>query len=139
MSTQARLSERLIGLFAYFVEWGTTVDAQVVSATIVPDASPTSNWLSIGTVLPGAAFGTEEDDDSYLAPSPAGGFERVERKNVMQDNLTLQTRQMSGLVDRLQMGLNSPIVQGTAQAPLTQEQADQLNAALPGCLLFVGI
>jgi len=26
-----------------------------------------------------------------------------------------------------------------AQVRLTQEQADQLNAALPGCLLFVGI
>jgi hypothetical protein len=117
MSNQARLAERLIGLFAFFVENGTTVDSQTVSATVVPDASPTSNWLSLGTVLPGASFGLEEDDDSYLAPSAAGGFEKVERMNVMQDILTLQTREMTGIVDRLQMGLASAIVEGTPQSP----------------------
>jgi hypothetical protein len=121
MSNQARLAERLIGLFAFFVENGTTVDAQTVSSTVVPDASPTSNWLSLGTVLPGAAFGLEEEDDSYLAPSEAGGFEKVDRKNVMQDFLSLQTRQMSGIVDRLQMGLASVIVEGTPQSPHVQK------------------
>jgi len=117
MSNQARLSERLIGLFAYFVENGTTVDAQTVSATVVPDASPTTNWLRLGTILPGAAFGLQEEDDSYLSPSPSGGFERIDRMNVMQDFITLQTREMSGIVDRLQMGLNSAIVEGTPQSP----------------------
>lgn len=117
MANQARLAERLIGLFAFFVENGTTVDSQTVSSTVVPDASPTSNWLSLGTVLPGAAFGVDEDDDSYLAPSAAGGFEKIDRMNVMQDFLTLQTREMSGIVDRLQMGLSAAITEGTAQSP----------------------
>lgn len=117
MSNQARLAERLIGLFAFFVENGTTVDTQTVSSTVVPDASPTTNWLKLGTVLPGASFGLEEEDDSYLAPSAAGGFEKIDRMNVMQDFLTMQTREMSGIVDRLQMGLASAIVQGTAQSP----------------------
>lgn len=117
MSNQARLTERLIGLFAFFVENGTTVDAQTVSSTIVPDASPTTNWLKIGTVLPGASFGVEEEDDGYLAPSASGGFRKIDRMNVVQDFLTFQTREMSGIVDRLQHGLSAAIVEGTAQTP----------------------
>jgi hypothetical protein len=117
MSNVARSAERLIGLFAYFVELGATVDTQTISSTVFPDASPTSNWPSIGTILPGAAWGVDEEDDSYLAPALTGGFRKVDRMNVIQDFLTFQTRQMSAIVDRLQHGLAGAIVEGTAQTP----------------------
>jgi hypothetical protein len=117
MSNVARLHERLIGLFAMFVEDGATVDAQMISSTVFPDASPTDNWPLIGTILEGAAFSVEENDDGYMAPVAGGGFRKVDRMNVVQDALTFRTREMSGIVDRLQMGLNSAIVEGTAQNP----------------------
>lgn len=117
MSNVVRLHERIEGLFAFFVEDGASVDSQTISSSVFPDASPTDNWPSIGTILEGAGFGTEERDDSYMAPSSAGGFEKVESMIADQDFLEIQTRQMSGIVDRLLFGLNSAIVEGTAQSP----------------------
>lgn len=119
---QARLAERLIGLFAYFAENGSSFDtgpSQTVTSALYPDSTPSAaaNWPVLGTVLPGASFSVEEEDDGYLAPSASGGFRKVDRKNVIQDMLTFQTREMSGLVDRLQHGLAAAITEGTAQTP----------------------
>lgn len=117
MSNVARSAERLIGLFVHFVENGATVDTQTISSTVFPDASPLSNWPSFGPILPGAAWGVDEEDDSYLAPALSGGFRKVDRKNVIQDFLNFQCRNMSAIVDRLQHGLSAAIVEGTAQTP----------------------
>lgn len=133
MSNVARSAERLIGLFAYFVENGAIVDAQTISSTVFPDASPTTNWPSLGPILPGASFGVEEEDDGYLAPSLSGGFRKVDRMNVIQDFLTFQCRNMSAIVDRLQHGLAGPIVEGTAATPFANS-----NRFVRGWLLIQG-
>lgn len=129
----ARSAERLIGLLAFFVENGASVDGQTISSSVFPDASPTSNWPSIGNILPGAAWGVDEEDDSYLAVSLSGGFRKVDRMNVIQDFLTFQTREMSGIVDRLQHGLAAAIVEGTAQTPFANS-----NRFVRGWLLIQG-
>lgn len=117
MATIVRSAERLIGLFAFFVEEGATVDGQTISASVFPDNSPTSNWPSIGTVLPGSAYEVDEEDDSYLKPLPGGGHRRINKKIVMEDRLRVQTREMSGLVDRLLHGLTGPVTEGTPMSP----------------------
>ncbi len=120
MANQARLAERLIGLFAYFVENGTSTSEEppaAINEGAYPDADPPDNWLSLGTILPGAQFETEEQDDDYLAPSSAGGFRQVQSRFVMSDTLRFQSREMNELVDRLQFGLSAKISEGTAVAP----------------------
>ena len=114
MANIARTSERLRGLFAYFVEEGTTVDAVTVSATAMPDADPTSNWLSFGTVLPGARFETETESDPYNELQSGGGFLKRNRERTVADYLVFQTREMNEHADRLELGVSGAIAEDTA-------------------------
>lgn len=112
------LAEILIGGFAYFVESGTTVDTQTVSSTVKPDVDPTTNWTAstLGDIL-NFKFGDEKVDMSYQRPLSSGGYEKVNRSHVVQDFVTIKTRQMGELVARLQHGLSAEIATGTAQTP----------------------
>jgi len=112
------LSEILLGGFGFFVESGTTVDAQTVSALIKPDVDPIENWTAgaLGSILD-FKFGIVEEDSSFSRPSPAGGREKVNRKFVVQDFVDIETREMAELVWRLQQGFTAKIVEGTAQTP----------------------
>lgn len=110
------LEELFIGSFAYCIPLGVTVDGNVVSATSKPDGVPTSNWTdySLGSVL-SFVPGVVEVDRSYSRPGPAGPWELVPRKVVVQDYIDLKTREMGELLLRLQFGLSSEIALGTAQ------------------------
>lgn len=112
------LLELLIGGFAYFVESGLTVDAQTISATVKPDTDPTTNWTdaTLGTVL-NFKYGNEKTDSPFMRPLPSGGYEKVNRSFVTQDFVTIQTRETSELVLRLQSGVSAIIAEGTAQTP----------------------
>lgn len=118
MALVARSAERVVGLFAYFIENGASVDSQTVSINVLPDADPISNWPSFGDVLPGAQWETETESDPYMQLH-ANRYVRRDVEDVVADYLTFQTRQMNGLVDRLQFGAAAAIVEGTAQSPMT--------------------
>jgi hypothetical protein len=117
MSAPALL-ERLIGKFAYFIPAGSVVDTLTVSATVKPDASPTTNWTDyfLGSVI-SAKHDPEIEDNSFKKASASGGFEKVSRKKVIADVITLKTREMGEPQLRLQFGLGAAIVEGTAQTP----------------------
>ncbi len=117
MSAPALL-ERLIGCFAYFIPNGSTVDALTISPTVKPDGDPATNWTNyfLGSVI-SAKHDAEVQDNSFLKASPAGGFEKVPRKKVLQDMITMKTREMGEAQLRLQYGLSAAIVEGTAQTP----------------------
>jgi hypothetical protein len=110
------LEELFLGSFAYFIPLGVTVDGGVVSATSKPDGVPTSNWsdFSLGAVM-GFVPGVEQQDNSFLAPSAFGGWEKKPRKKVIADFIDLKTREMGEILLRLQFGLSSEIELGTAQ------------------------
>lgn len=110
------LEELFLGSFAYFIPLGVTVDGNVVSATAKPDGVPTANWTdySLGSVL-SFVPGVEEVDRSFYRPGPAGPWEKVPRSVVVGDYIDLKTREMGELLLRLQFGLASEIVLGTAQ------------------------
>lgn len=112
------LSEIIIGGFAYFVEAGLTVDAQTIGPSVKPDNDPLSNWTdhTLGTVL-NFKPDNVKIDSPYLEPQPSGGHALKNRSFVTQDFLVIQTREMSELVWRLQMGLTAQIAEGTAQTP----------------------
>jgi hypothetical protein len=112
------LQEIILGGFAYFVESGLTVDAQTISATVKPDTDPTTNWTNatLGNVL-NFKFGNESIDSPFMQALPSGGHQKINRSYVVQDFLTLQTREMNELIWRLQAGLTVVIAEGTAQTP----------------------
>lgn len=112
------LTEILIGGFAYFIPSGSSVDSQTVSSTVKPDTAPATNWTTntLGDIL-NFKFGKEEEDASYLAPQASGGYAKINRKFVVQDYVTLKTRQMGEIVHRLSMGVTAEIALGTAQTP----------------------
>jgi len=116
------LEEILLGGFAYFIESGLTVDAQTISATVKPDTDPTTNWTdhTLGNVLD-FKFGVVEKDSPFMKNLPSGGKVQVNRKFVIQDFVTLKTREMNELVWRLQHGLTAKIAEGTAQTPGLQQ------------------
>lgn len=115
------LAERFLGGFAWFVEKGTTVDAQTVSHLIKPDMVPATNWTdrSLGDIL-SLKPGNVSEDRSFGRPSIFGGWETVPKSFVKTDYLDLKSRQMGELLLRLQFGLTSPIVEGTAQTPFAK-------------------
>lgn len=110
------LEELFLGSFAYLIPLGVTVDAAVVSATSKPDGDPTTNWTdySLGSVM-SFVPGVEEQDNSYMAPSAFGAWEKRPRKRVIADYIDLKTREMGELLLRLQFGLPAEIALGTAQ------------------------
>ncbi len=114
------LQEILIGGFAYFLEAGTTVNAQVISPLIKPANTPATNWTD-GTLgdIQDFKFQTDKIEDSYLRTAASGGYEKINRMYTTQDFLTLKTRQMNEMVWRLQHGLGAKINEATAQAPGT--------------------
>lgn len=112
------LTDILIGAFAYFIPAGTTVDSGTVSETVKPDIVPPENWtaFTIGNVL-NFKFGDEKVDIPKLVPLASGGYAKVNKSIVVQDWVTLKTREMGELVHRLQFGLAAAIATGTAQTP----------------------
>lgn len=110
--------ERFLGGFAWFVEKGLTVDAQVVSHLIKPDVTPATNWTdhSLGSIL-SLVLDSETTDRSYMAPSVSGGWEKRQRGIVMRDFIQMKSREMGELLLRLQFGLNAVIVEDAAQTP----------------------
>jgi hypothetical protein len=108
------LQEIIIGGFAYFIENGVSG----ASPTSKPTSTPTTAWVagSIGTVLD-FKYGKDVTDLSFLSPLPAGGREKINREHTNQEFITIKTREMSEIVWRLQTGVNSAIVEGTAQTP----------------------
>ncbi|RYD38764.1 MAG: hypothetical protein EOP87_00930 [Verrucomicrobiaceae bacterium] len=121
------LLERLIGCFAYFIPGGTLVDALTVSATVKPDIVPLDNWTAynLGSILTYRHV-PEIEDNSFKKASPSGGWEKAIRKKVVSDALLLKTREMGEPQLRLEFGLLSAIVEGTAQSPFanTARQID---------------
>jgi len=116
MSDVAMKERLLLGAFAFFIEAGTTVDGQTVSASIKPDATPLSNWPNLGAIE-NSKFEREEDEEEFLEPRVQGGYDKPKIPQVVNDYLILTTNHTSEFFHRLQMGLASPIVPGTAQAP----------------------
>jgi hypothetical protein len=112
------LAEILIGAFAFFIENGTSVDSQTVSSTVKPDTDPATNWTaySIGDVI-NCKFSEESVDLPYLKPLTSGGYAKINKKMVVQDFVTMKTRQMGEMIARMQHGLASAIATGTAQTP----------------------
>lgn len=108
------LQEIFVGGFAYFIENGVSS----ASATSKPSSSPLTPWTdgTLGTVLD-FKYGNEKIDSSFLRPLPQGGREKVNRSFVTQDFVTIKTREMGEIVHRLQMGVKTKIVEGTAQTP----------------------
>jgi len=126
MSTPA-LRDILLGGFAYFIESGTVItDATpspytspyTVSATVKPDIDPATNWTahSLGNILD-FKFGVEEEDYPVMRVLPNGSRVKVPRKIVVADFLDLTAQEMNELCLRLQHGVTTKIVEGTAQTP----------------------
>ena len=116
MADVARLNRLLIGSFAYFIQEGVTIDSVTVAGTAKPDNNPTSNWLSLGAVEE-IKFEDDRYDDKFLTPSEAGGYYQENQSIVIADYLNIRTSHMNELVERMQFGLSSVIVAGTAQEP----------------------
>jgi hypothetical protein len=113
-------TEILIGGFAYFIPAGTVVDGTTVAGSSAgkPDTDPATNWTaySIGDVL-NFKFGDERVDIASLVPLASGGYAKKNKSIVVQDFVTLKTRQMGEIIHRLQFGLAAAIATGTAQTP----------------------
>lgn len=116
----ARLDERAIGLFAYFAEDGTQTDEGIssvtISETVLPDADPTTNWKSCGSILPGATRGIEDVEDSYM-DLVGDRFVKREVRRVVADYINFETRQMNQLVDAMSMGVATDFTEDTDISP----------------------
>jgi hypothetical protein len=115
--------ERFIGGFAWFIEAGLTVDAQTITPLIKPDVTPLTNWTdrSLGDIL-SLKLESKSEDRSYKRPSTGGGWEIVPRTVIMQDSIAMKSRQMGEQLLRLQFGLETTIVEGTAQTPFANSE-----------------
>lgn len=112
----ARAANRVVGLTAYFVELGATVDSETVDFDAFPDADPVTNWPSLGEILEGATYELEEDDDSYKAFDPVlRRWVKKTSKLVIADYLNFKTRGINEFVERIAMGLDAAVSAGTAQ------------------------
>lgn len=116
MSNMAMLADRLIGGFAYFVEEGVSVDGSAVSASYLPDNTPTDNWPSAGKIL-NVTPSKEEVADSVNCPRAAGGWGKEDRMIVLADYLDFELKSFNEWVHRMQWGLASAIALDTAYAP----------------------
>lgn len=112
------LRDILLGGFAFFVESGTTVDLQIVSATVKPDMVPPDNWTdaTLGNILD-FKYGVDEEDHPILRVLPNGSRVKMPRKIVVSDYIDITSQEMSELVLRLQHGVTTKIMEGTAQTP----------------------
>ena len=108
------LQELFIGGFAYFIESGVAG----ATPTSKPTSTPLTEWTNatLGSVLD-FKYGNEKLESSFLRSLPSGGREKINRSFVVQDFLTLKTREMNELVWRLQAGVTTKIAEGTAQTP----------------------
>jgi hypothetical protein len=116
MADVARKSRLIIGAFAYFINEGASIDSVTVAGTAKPDNSPTSNWLSLGAIEE-VKFDDVRSSEKFITPSEAGGYYEEQEDYITGDFINLRTSHMNELVERLQFGLNSVIVAGTAQEP----------------------
>lgn len=113
--------ELLIGRFAHFVPMGTVIalgdgeDSMTVDAFNKPDITPTSNWLAftLGPVL-SAVPGVETEDQGFKRATLAG-YRKVPRNVVRADYIDWKTREMTEEQMRMQFGMATKIVHGTAQ------------------------
>ncbi|BCU75984.1 hypothetical protein [Luteolibacter sp. LG18] len=118
MTPTFMLEADLIGALVFFVEDGTEVDSLVVGETVIPDFTPISNWPSLGNIQE-SGFSNEGTDDPFYRVMPSGKQIKVPRKWTNADMFAFTADEMHELSWRLQMGLPSRIVLGTAQSPGT--------------------
>jgi hypothetical protein len=116
-----KLEKLIIGNFAYFVEGGTTVDATEVSITAYPDVDPITNWESLGCITE-TEFETEKETDTDYCPSPTGGYSKIEEEQTVRDLIKMKCRDTSEPFWRMLLGLNSKIVDETAQTPFINKR-----------------
>lgn len=132
MSDMAMLADRLVGGFAFFVEAGVTVDGSAVSASYLPDNSPTDNWPSAGKILT-ATPSVETQADPVNVPRAGGGYIKEDRQIVLADYIDLELKSFNEWVHRQQWGLAAAIALDTAYAPFAT-----VDRAIRGGMLLQG-
>lgn len=115
-----RARKELLSGFLFFVEAGETVDTQVISATIKPDNSPTTNWTDRPDqtkIEIEHTYIVEED----MVPSAQGGFVSQETRYRTGSKISFTDRNISEQWERMSYGLKTKIAATTAQLPFAAQ------------------
>lgn len=118
MSAPTLVRRELTNARLYFIPNGETVDSVVVANALWPDNIPTSNYTSyqfadIETVKEAKEVNTE----TFQVPKSSGGYFEDVEETVKSRKWTASTAKTNSYLKKLEHGLETVPVVGTAQAP----------------------
>lgn len=120
MAAPTLLRRELKNARMYFIPSGETVDAVTVANATWPDNNPTTNWTAYE--IPEIEDVKEENTvkkESFTIPDAGGGYREEEEEMVTRRMWKASTHKTSIYLKKLQHGLATIPVVGTAIAPGT--------------------
>lgn len=116
MSTIGMTYRHFVSPLVYIVEAGTVIGVDTIGQGIKPAATPPDNWPQM-TCVGGVAQGIETENDEYWCTNEQGLWVKKNETIPVQDYFDITLSKANEISERLQMGVQNKIVQGTAQKP----------------------
>jgi hypothetical protein len=118
MAAFTTIRRELLNARVYFVPTGESVDAVTVSETAWPDNSPTTNWTNYQLHDTETIKAEREyEEETFKIPRSTGGYNDDIEKTLKSVKYTGVTAKTNSLLKKLEHGLSTVPVVGTAQAP----------------------
>lgn len=131
MAAPTTIRRELLNARVYFIPAGETVDSVLVAEALWPDNSPTTNWTAFQLQdTETLKVEREYENETFQIPKAAGGYFDDEEGTLKKVTLTGVTAKTSSLIKRLEYGLATEPVVGTAQAPFARNDDFQEGVAL---------
>jgi len=131
MGAPTTIRRELLNARVYFIPAGDTVDSVLVAEALWPDNSPTANWTAYQLQdTETLKVEREYEQETFQIPKATGGYFDDEEGTLKKVTLTGVTAKTSSLIKRLEYGLATEPVVGTAQAPFARNDDFQEGVAL---------
>jgi hypothetical protein len=119
MSAPTTIRRELLNIaFLSFIPAGELVDAVTVSATTWPDNTPTTNWTAYQIPdVESLTLVKEYDSETFKVPKTSGGYFEDVDSTLKKVSYKGKTSKTSSYFKRLENGLATVPVVGTAQSP----------------------
>ena len=123
--------ELLLGAFVYFLENGTTVDAETVAIDNLPDDVPTTNWTGKELGCIERVKKTKQTKESPRSkPKATGGYNQNPKVITTGWKIEMTTSEYNELIHRLGLGAPAAITDGTAFTPFGLGGDDKIEGWL---------
>jgi hypothetical protein len=131
MGAPTTIRRELLNARVYFIPAGDTVDSVLVAEALWPDNNPTANWTAYQLQdTETLKVEREYEQETFQIPKATGGYFDDEEGTLKKVTLTGVTAKTSSLIKRLEYGLATEPVVGTAQAPFVRNDDFQEGVAL---------